>query len=358
VIDALISNGGVSRIEALHTVDFSDPEEPHPAGLVTVHPLDAKVHPDSLTAVRYLAVVPVNGASFGEFDKDALNRAVPQFAASNPPSLRCRSTETKLDDKVWHPELGDDDLAFAGVFTQTKGRDVKHFICVQAGVPLATRQMREKMNLYTKRTGSPMTFDQLMSDPDYNYLHYIAQRNVQRLAYNVARTFKLPIRHTPDIGTKREFEHSGVPMMAKPAVLQPISTMVPITGTASVAVYNVASPMAKVDYVYEGPYHGIAVFNTKGVKGIALPAHSGRKSSVSAATLASAEISKRVSDAGIICEGGTPASHPNVSTEAFHRTDTEEFIDEMKTMGWKSHNMINLVPVVIKISDARLVRPQ
>lgn len=120
---------------------------------------------------------------------------------------------------------------------------------------------------------------------------------MERIAYNVARALKLPIKHQPDNGVKKETEYSGVPMKACPTYLQPVSTIMPIIHNSErvIGVFSKLTPVANaasVNFVYEGPYNGIAVFhmNKQGL-GHAIPAHSGKVESP--AKLAPAEVAKR-----------------------------------------------------------------
>ncbi len=396
-IEAIQKNygkGDIREVKIFHNAaDFTD-EEDVPGGLLMIHPLEAKVHVDSipLNAFSYLAIVPVLPRKDGSNDWSAhlgdssamaaaVNAHVPQFAATSPPSLKTRDINTPLDGKTWNVEFGEDESAFAGVFKQIKGRETYYYIAVQAGAPTACKQLREKISRLNSACGvqsgatgsavggqpqSPggglgLTFSQLLEDPDYNYAHYIAQRNVERIAYNVARALKLPIKHQPDTGSKKDFPHSGLPMKASPAYMQQVSTIMPIIHNSErvIGVFSKLTPVsnaAAINFVYEGPYNGIAVFhmNKQGV-GHAIPAQSGKVDSAERAPLSQSEITKR--SKGVICEGiGGSVRHPDVATDAYRATDTEEFRDSMKELGWKAQNLNNLIPVLIKIFDPSVKR--
>jgi hypothetical protein len=276
-----------------------------------------------------------------------LQEAVPQFS-KNPPSLKCQSNQTHVDGKVWNPEFGEDEHAFAGVFKQTKGRESRFFIGVQAGAPMACKQLRDRI------ARKSMTFEELLNDNDYNYAHYIAQRNAQRIAYNVARALQLPIRHMSDIGSFKEYEYSGLPMRAVPYYVQPTSTIQRISHDAqsAIGVYNKLSPVSNTHFVYEGPWNGIAVFHMAG-KGIghALPAHSGKHEQPR--KLSQYDISKRMKN--VLCEGDI-RKHPDIIAETYKQVDSEEFLTEMNKLGWKTKNLHNLIPVMIKIYNPNIKR--
>ena len=42
--------------------------------------------------------------------------------------------------------------------------------------------------------------------------------------------------------------------------------------------------------------------------------------------------------------------------DTFRSVDSDEFLDEMKTMGWKPQNMANLIPVLLKVTNPNLKR--
>lgn len=358
-VKAILKNyedGKILKIDALHNADFTDDED-IPGGLLMVHPVDAKVHVDSLplNAFTYMMIVPIiseRTLSDTDFEgkEQLIQEAVPQFS-KNPPSLKCQSIDGVTDGKVWNAELGEDEHAFAGVFKQTKGRESRYFIGVQAGAPMACKQLREKI------ARKNMTFQELIHDNDYNYCHYIAQRNVQRLAYNVARSLKIPIQHMSDLGSFKEYEYSGLPMRAVPLYTQPTSTILPIVHNSEnvIGVFNKLSPIAnaaKTHFVYAGPWSGVSVFHMRqGSIGHALPAHSGKLAEPK--KLSSAEISKRIKN--VICEGDI-RKHPDIISETYKTVDSEEFLESMNKLGWKTQNLHDLIPVVIKIYNPNIKR--
>jgi len=360
-ISAIIKNypdDQIKQITALHTADFTDTED-IPGGMLMIHPMSARVHVDSLplNAFTYLAIAPIlptkQWADADFKGKTAqIHEACPQFS-SKPPSLRCQSVDTPLDGKTWNPEFGEDENAFAGVFKQTKGRDTRYFIAVQAGAPMAAKQLRERL---LKKN---LTFEQLLVDKDYNYAQYLSQRNCERLAFNMARALKVPIRSMTDMGAHAEEEYSAKPKRAVPLYTQAISTIAPVVQDSQkmVAVFNKLTPVAgaaPLQFIYEGPYNGIAVFNMNGKgRGHALPAHSGKV--LNAPALSAADVDKRCRD--VICEGADISQHPDMVADNFRLVDSEEFLTEMESLGWKQQKtMNNLVPVVIKVFDSSVRR--
>ncbi len=361
-VDAILKNypeGHVKLVKAFHSADFTDSEDV-PGGTLIVHPVGSKVHIDSipLNAFSYLAIVPIKPMKdYTDADftskKDLLHEAVSQYS-DTPPSLRCKNVSSNIpgsDGRNWTCELGEDSEAFAGVFKQTKGRDTKYYIAVQAGAPMACKQLREKI------AKTPMTFEELISDKDYSYAHYIAQRNVERIAYNVARAFKVSVNQQLDVGSKREYEFSGLPMRVIPLFMQATSTIVPIVHESehSIGVFSKLTPVsnaANINFVYEGPYNGIAVFNmNKRSIGHALPSASGKLANP--VKLTESEISKRIQN--VICEGNIK-KHPDIVADTFRPVDNDEFLDSFVELGWKRENVQNLVPVAVKIFDPSIKR--
>ncbi len=345
-------NGQILKIDALHNVDFTD-EEDIPGGFLMVHPVDAKLHVDSLplNAFTYMMIVPIlSDVKEADLKPELLHEAVPQFVSKDqtPPSLKCQSIDGSMDGKTWNAEFGEDEHAFAGIFNQTKGRDTRYFIGVQAGAPMACKQLRDRI------ARKNMTFEELLNDNDYNYAHYIAQRNAQRIAYNVARAFQLPIRHMSDVGAFKEQEFSALPMRAVASYVQPTSTVQRIThdSQSAIGVFNKLSPLSKTHFVYEGPWNGIAVFHMRtGGIGHALPSHSGKLEKPK--KLSPAEISKRMKN--VLCEGDIK-KHPEIISETYKSVDSEDFLESMNKLGWKTQNLRNLIPIVIKIYNPNVKR--
>lgn len=361
-VEAIVKNypdEGIIQVKAMHTADFTD-EEDVPSGMLMIHPLSAKVHVDSLplNAFTYLAIVPILVTSKLWEDSDfkskakLLDEAVPQFT-DKPPTLSTRNVETSLDRKVWNTELGEDENAFAGVFKQTINRDVKYFICVQAGAPVACRQLRNRLSR------NPLTFEQLLLDEDYNYCHYIAQRNVSRIAAVVSRAMSKGIRKMRDPGSFKTKEYSGIPYMAKPLYNQATTTIKEIVHNSEkvVGIFNKLTPVSNSipkTFIYEGPYNGIAVFEMNGKTiGNSLPSCSGKRSIP--IPLNKAEITQRME--GIICEGDI-TKHPDIAFDTFNPVNEESFLDNMESLGWKVQGLNNLIPVIVKIFNPAIKRKE
>jgi hypothetical protein len=338
-LEALASNyqeGELHEFQLFHTADFSSSDVP--GGSLALHPVGAPVHQDSLplNAFTYLAICKVNGpVQEGELQKKEklLQEACPQYS-ENGPSLKVSGRSQAIDLRHWSAELGEDENAFVGLFKQTKGRDSSYYIAAQAGAPQAVRQLREKLT-------KGMTFEQLLSDKDYNRADYLAQRNVERLCYNAARALGVRIDNIPDQGAFLEHEYSAKPYKALPSHLQAVSTIrrVAYKGTDSVGIFNRLTPVSgasQLHYIYGGPENGLAEFRMNGRgRGYALPA----------ATPVAGKLQK-------LPHGLIGAKTAN-QHEAF---DTEEFLDEMTKLGWKAGNTYNLVPVVIKVFDPSVKR--
>lgn len=341
------------EIVALQNKDFTDIENDIPSGIVMLHPPTAQVHVDSLplNIFDYMAVCLINKEGLKDSDfqgKEALlHEAAPQYVGE-PATLSVRDPSTSMDGSHWRVELGENENGFAGIFKRVKGRSTKYYVCAQAGAPVACRQLRQKL------AENPMTFEQLLVDKDYNYCHYLAQRNVQRLAYNIARAFKVRISHSQDTSAKTDSSFSGKPMKALPTYMQPVSTIKKLE-SGEVGVFNKVTPIAgNSDYhfIWEGPYHGISVFQMdKRGRGVGLPAHSGRLQNP---LKVKEPISQRAQ--GIVCERISADQHPDVVQQTYQTVEDDVFLQEMTKLGWKTHGMNNMIPVMVKIHDPSFTR--
>ena len=351
IIKSLLKNypENSTSIDLLHTADFTDKED-IPSGIISQHGSDVVMHVDSFAnnTFDYLVVCPIlnseklNDEYFKKQER-SINEAVPQYV-SNPCSLKTK------DSKVWSAELGENESSFAGIFKLTKGRDTTYYICAQAGAPVVCKEMREKL------VNNKLTFNELLQDKDYNNAHYLALRNAQRLAYNVARAFKVGIRHEEDIGAKIETSYSGRPMRASPQYIQAISSIASLRN-GNVGVFNKVTPVMENNnnyhFVYAGPYNGISMYymNQKSI-GHGLPSHSGRHNTSMPIT---GDLNKRCN--GILCEKINAKDHPDVKQETYKNTEEESFVEGMKKLGWNSNNpVLHMIPVVIKIWDPTLKR--
>lgn len=360
-IDALsidYPNDSLQLVRAFPNVDFSDDTQ-MPSGLVTVHPLGSKVHSGSLPyhAFTHLVVCPILGEctdSTFRGKEDKLHEAIPQFT-SKPLSLLTRNLENGLDASTWSVELGEDDTAFAGVFKQNVGRKTNYFVAAQIGAPMLVRHLKNKINK------TAMTFEQLLKDPDYSYGCYAAPRVASRAAYNVARAFGVPIRHTNDEGAHTETVYAAKPMRAMPSHTQVISTITTVSnnGQRMAAIFNRVTPVVANNmtkhYVYEGPFNGLAEFDVKNMgTDIGMPANSGRGGAQGAEGDA-----ERLPAEGLIWEVGKAVStkHPDLVKDAFRSAHSDEFLQGMQELGWKAGNSApNLIPVCVKIYNPEIKR--
>jgi hypothetical protein len=259
------------------------------------------------------------------------------------------------DMNSWNAELGDE--GFAGIFKKVteNGRSADYFIAVQAGVSNASAELKDYIS---KHEG--MTFEQLVNDPAFGYIKHLAQRNAARLAYNVARTYQVPIHHTADISSYCEKDWHAQPMksVAKNGYQQAQSTINVLPngyeGKDTVAIYHNVRPVyeaSQICFVTASPYDGIAVFHMKGNGvGIGLPATTGKSEKYSTLPPMDPKMAEQRAK-GLIWETADKL-HPDLHPEAFRRVDTE-FLNQMKAMGWKQEGIDNreyLVPVAVKIT--------
>lgn len=368
-IEALIENypnGGITNIQTFVNADFTD-EEDTPTGLLVLHPVDAKVHVDSLPehAFQYLAMCPIlklgdKTYTDADFPVETLDRVVHQYSA-NPPSLSLKSKSNK-DLASWSPEIGLD--GFAGIFKkiENNGRNVSYYIGVQAGAPVACREFKDYL------LNKDLTFEQLVNDPKFSFVQHLARRNTQRLAYDIARAYKVPIRHSPDWSAKPANNYNAVPKRAEPikSHMQAFSTVKVLPqgfrGESAVGVFHGVRPTKDVNsicFVTANPYDGIAVFNMGG-KGLGhgLPASTGRAKTTNLRQLSAAEKQERMRE--FTWEGKTVNSEmlTDLHPEAFRQIDAQ-FLNSMKELGWRQEGLVDreyLVPVAVKLPNPDIKR--
>jgi hypothetical protein len=337
---------GAKSIHTFVNFNASDRED-CPAGVVTRHESTSVVHPDAVPtdSLQYLIMVPIEGEHKDEefADTSKLMEAIPQYAQRNPPAAN--------DDKNWNPELGSEN-SFAGVFKKNDGtRETKHYICVQASVPTACNELR---TFIAKNPG--ITYEQFVESPEYHAAHYVARRNAERIAYNVARAFKVPILHMEDTVASGSV---GSPQRAVPTFSQTSSTVRAIGN--QVGIFSKVRPVEsagsqKLHAVYESPYDGIVMYNMNGAaKGIGLPVTTGYGPNRQA--VINAPVSEKRAK-GIIWEGNAKI-HPDMHKDSFISADSDEFMDAMRGTGWNdagTKSLTRFVPVAVKIFNPEIKR--
>jgi hypothetical protein len=356
-------------ISGFANLDCTDKEQ-HPSGVVSVFPKDALVDAESLPHIKFLVVCPVvqrrNGQEYTDADfsnSKPLNDAIVQFSAA-PPALHNRSPSTNADMNEWHSEIGED--GFAGIFKKMRdnGRSADYYIVAHAGASVADAELKD----YVSKLKAPITYGTLLDSPQYAYVKNVAQRNAQRLAYQVARGYKVPVAHTQDTPSYTPDLHDAPPMRAESSIngghLQATSSlrMLPRSVDSiadAVGSFHGVCPLADVSrvcYVIASPYDGIAIFkmNNSGI-GDGLPATTGRTGATIPANFQLEEKRQR----GFTWEQQAHLkNHPDLHPSAFRRVD-ESFLRAMRSLGWKQEGVVDreyLVPVAVKISNPELKR--
>lgn len=276
--------------------------------------------------------------------------------SSNPPSMHIKN-KNNTDMDTWHAELNSD--GFAGIFKKVRenGRDADYFVVVQAGAPVACAEFKDYLN-----TQPEMTFAELVDDPKFSYVQYLARRNAERIAYNVARAYSVPIAHTVDVSSYKKNEFSAQPMRAEPPKChrQALSTIKVLPqgykGKECVGIFHGVRPVSEsndISFVCESPYDGITQFNMNGNGiGYGLPSSTGRSQKTARSTLSEKDINRRTR--GVTWEDkDTLSFHPDLHPDAFNKVDSQ-FLQSMKELGWRQEGTDNreyLVPVVLKLGN-------
>lgn len=352
----LVVNNIANHVHGFYNTDFTNIENDIPTGIVILRNPKEQVNVDDipLQALSYLAIcaisTPIENDNYFKSFVEQLQKAVPQYS-KNPPNLLLRNPETGTDSNYWQAELGEDENSFAGIYKRTVGRKTRYYVCVQAGAPQASKDLRQEL-----KKNPNMTYEQLLHDPKYSYSHYLAQRNVERLAFNVAKACRILIKNTQDTGAYIGEEYMGKPMRAIPTYIQASSNVAQLGD--HVGIFNRVTPISQgqeVQFVYEGPYHGIAVFNMKGNStGIGLPNHSGRHE-IESLHEVSESITERTK--GILFEKMNAADHPDIYQNTFRTAiDDENYKQHMNKLGWKTEGLHNMIPVLVKFWDPTVKR--
>lgn len=364
-IEATLENypgNTIFKIYGYPNADFTD-EEDSPKGLLSIHPIEAKVNVDSIPEemFKFMVICPIiekNNKLYTDADftiNAKLDEAVVQYS-DKPPSMHIRNKHN-ADMDTWNSELNSD--GFAGIFKKVRenNRDADYFVVVQAGAPVACAEFKDYLN-----ARSDMTFKDLVEDPKFSYTQNVARRNAERIAYNVARAYSVPIAHTVDVSSHKKEQHSAQPMRAEPPKChrQALSTIKVLPqgfkSKESVAIFHEVRPVSEVNdvcFVCASPYEGIVQFNMNGNGiGYGLPATTGRQQTESTRELSQKEMTERTR--GITWEGkDTLSFHPDLHPDAFKKVDSK-FLKSMKNLGWRQEGTDNrekLVPVVLKLGN-------
>ena len=126
-IEAILQNypekKDLFKVYGYANANFIDDEDV-PMGLLSIHPINAEVHVDSIPehAFQYLVVNPIllkDGVEYTDTDfpiSNKIDEAAPQYS-EKPPSLYIQNKNNQDMDE-WSAELGQD--GFAGVFKKIK----------------------------------------------------------------------------------------------------------------------------------------------------------------------------------------------------------------------------------------------
>lgn len=361
-------NGTLRKVYSFANADFADPERV-PSGILSIHPMKARVHPDSVPDELFesLVVCKIHDPShkLGDADfagKEAqLLEEIPQFSA-NPPRLFGVAPQNVEDRDVatWSAEIGEN--GYVGIFKKLADnhRDNDYYVVVQAGAPVACREFKRGILHREHRT-----FEELMFDPAYNFTKNIARRNAERLAYCAARAVGCDILKEPDVSAFTPHSYIAQPYRATPRVglCQTVSSIEPISwgGKRHAAVYHKVRSMNRSQescFVTAGPYDGVTIFNMRGkTTGLGVPVSTGiRNRNVDASKVNEEEMEKRAR--GFTWEKQTSAYHPELLPGKHARVD-DEYLEKMKQLGWKQkgiNNRTTLIPVIVKLSNPEIKR--
>jgi len=358
-------NGLVEVIKLVNS-DLSNVDA-HPSGIVTIHPADAQVHPDSISneLFDHIVVCRVFDPERKLADKDfqgkesKLNKQIPQYAAKNPPRMYGVRSEKGGDSGLWSAELGP--LGYAGVYKQVSARDTDYYIVVRASVPEACKEFKHAVF-----SGKPLTFEQLYYDPKYNFTKNLAKRNAERLAYCVADAIGVKIQQIEDASAFTKKSYIAKPWRAIPdkGMSHVMSRIAELSwhNTPHVGIFHKICPRSDIQdesFVSAGPYEGITLFSMKHapVHGVGLPLNTGpNKDKSNMKELSEQEKTRR--SRGFVSEGDEENIHALIHPKNHQKVD-DKFLKEMIKMGWRqegANNRRTLVPVIVKVADPEITR--
>ena len=346
-MDAMVENypdKALSKVVTFVNARFDDPMNV-PSGVITIHPMDANVHRDSITPEMFTyttvcAVNDRNGVLNNEYfkqKKELMNESIEQNS-ENP--ARIEGVETNsgyVDREPWSAELGEN--GYAGIYKQQTDDD-KYFVVVQSCASKVYEDYKRKI------VNNEMTFKDVLADNSFICGLNLAKRNCERLAYNVATSLGVEIHTTPDSCAKVDEEYIAKPFksVAHDGMTKPLTKIgdIILDGERQAAIYNMVTPTQEVQkkhYVIEGPMHGITVFNMNNdTNGIGLPM----------TTKIGMHQNKKTEK--YVYEG---AMNIKEKTRQ-HVKINNDFLEAMEMSGWKQkgvNNRYRLTPVVVKLGN-------
>ena len=389
--DIYAPTGGLLAIKTFVNLDASDENRPVPNGVVTVHPVGAPVHPDSVVNFEHIMVFPVSVVGRKLTDADftsdevraRLDEAVPQYS-SRPPSLTLRNRIDNGDLDAWQHELGQD-RAFAGIYKRLapNGRDYKYEIHVMAGADNVARELRTWVN--QQPVDKRMTWGAFLDSDEASYARSAAENNAKRIGYAVARACRVSVASSVDSMSKPDDARAT---RAEPSISQPLSSIehCVFPQHQAVAVYSGVTPASYCGAAASGcggsfltvgnAYDPAIVFNMAHgapTDPMGMPAVAARiplAGPAGGGGTEARELAERMSHliwespAGTIgASASGPAAfggeaHPDAHPDAFQSIKSAVFMDAMAQHGWdrKAH-FDQAVPVLVKVSNPALRRP-
>ena len=340
-------NESIMRVHSFVNSNFSDPQNV-PSGILSIHPKDAKIHPDSITKDLFdVMVITQIDNSENKLDdryfkdkKKKLNESIPQFS-KNP----ARLYDELHDSDGWSAEIGQN--GFSGVFKQTSHdtHDTSYFIVSKTNVGSVYKDFK-------KNHARKLTFGDILDDHSYNTAKYIAVRNAERIAYSTARALGVGISSITDSNAHKKSEYIAKPFKAVQVngCCVSFSSFEPVSfdGEQCVGLFNSLAPTNRVSnehFVNAGPQNGITVFNM----------HSdavGRAIPLTTKTTNQNALHRKALDC-LVCEGNQKI----LSTMPVQSKVDNDFLKEMSKMGWKQEGIDNrktLFPVLVKISNPKI----
>jgi hypothetical protein len=363
------------------------------SGLATVLKKKAPVNPDLIqkNTFQYFAIVPVDtelnkhvtGDAYFTERRAELDEAIPQYGARAPPSLSCRSRVNDNDTCVTDVELGQYG-GRVGIYKQideTNGEDTRHFLVAVGGAQKACddlkRYVNERHDAIDKWGGDgepePFTNEELILNPECNYVEHVAQCNVKRMLYHAADALGIAITSVPYYNVDLDVTKMSYPSLGIPEHIQTISGM-DSYATPKGEVLNVfrdVIPSSELRqnqpfYVMEGPADPIHVFDV-GFSSMpsGAPATTGRAKplpdnvkDIQIAAEMVGDYERRLKK--VFYEGDN--IHPEVAPDAYNRIQSKgdrSFIEGLTKWGWNKDNTHErLYPVCVKISNPFLQRPR